>query len=343
MNRVVAISSSFSHHSDTSGYKQILKFIQPVKVFGIDFRQPNSKLELSYYYIHEFKAWFSTLFLDFQILHILYGEDYFRFSRLLFPRKKLVVTFHQTPEILDIELSRGNFNGKVAGFTHQLTRRRLKKLDAALVMTREQYEVAKKYIPENKLHIVPFGIHLHNFNQLYNQHLESRDRNLLITVGNWQRNWPLFFNCAKALHEAVPNVRIKVVAKNLGTEIIEQIHKHPNVTYASSVSDEELYKLYLSAVALFLPLKGAAANNAINEALALGCPIITNGTITQFSNSTIAIKNFNTASDCVNVVESLNLLSNDDLKNLSLNANHCVQQFDWEKVSEEIMNIYKSL
>lgn len=343
MRRVIAISSSFAHHSDLSGYKQILKYIKPIKVYGIDFRKSNSRFELSYYYVHEFKAWFNSLFLKFEVVHILYGEDYFRFSRMLFPRKKLVVTFHQTPEILEIELSKGNYNGKIAGLTHWLTKKRLKRLDAAIVMTQEQYNVAKDYIPSSKLHIVQFGIHLSDFNRMFMQGVKSRNRCHLLTVGNWQRDWILFFNCAKVLHKELPLIKIFVIAKNLNSDVISEIQSCPNVHYLTDITDNQLYEHYLNALALFLPLKGSAANNAINEALALGCPIVTNGHIGQFMENTSAIKKFESVTECVQVIRTLNLLPDDELKDLSLNANQSVQRFDWANVSDTIMNIYNSL
>ncbi|MBK7309204.1 MAG: glycosyltransferase family 4 protein [Sphingobacteriaceae bacterium] len=274
--RSIAISSNFAHHTTHSGYKQILRFTKPLAVFGIDYTKENSKIVQSYYYVHEFIAWFRSFSLKFDVLHILYGEDYFRFSHILFWRKKLVVTFHQPPDILDQELSLGNYNGRVAGFTHSITRRRLRSIDACIVMSKEQKEVAQKYIDSSKIHVIPLGVNLERYNLAFNKHEFSRDRDQVITVGEWLRDWDLYLKVVDECFLKSPETQFILINNRLNDQVLNEISSRKNVKYVMNITDAELEKLYLTSAAMFLPLKGAAGSNAINEALALGCPVISN-------------------------------------------------------------------
>jgi hypothetical protein len=44
----VAIVSYFKHHSTFSGYKNVLRFTKPIKIFGIDYTKKNNKILLSH-------------------------------------------------------------------------------------------------------------------------------------------------------------------------------------------------------------------------------------------------------------------------------------------------------
>src|ERR1044072_3393663 len=114
--RVLAIRTDFSHHGERYGYKQILKYIDPLMVIGINVRDPLQRrffLKGRYQWLFEFEAFRFRDKID--LVHILYGEDYYRWSGSLFGKTPVVATFHQPPEILEREVLKGDVRGRDAG------------------------------------------------------------------------------------------------------------------------------------------------------------------------------------------------------------------------------------
>ncbi len=344
MTKSVAIYSNYKHHAKTSGYKQILNFTKPVATFGINYHVKNSRFELSYFYVHEFIAWFKTFGVKFSVLHILYAEEYFRFSHLLFFRKRIVLTFHQPPDILKQELESGNFNGRVAAITHKLLINRFRKISAAIVTSPSQKEVLKNYIPEYKIHIIPLGVDLSVCNSLYAKHKSKpRQLNVFLTVGEWQRDWDLYVKVVNYCLTHCPELKFILVNNRLSEAYITKLKALSNVDYLSDVTDEELYALYVDATALFLPLKGAAGNNALNESLALGCPLVSNIAFTQFKQYDKFTYLFGEINEIEKICKQLNSLSETERLAMSEKANQSVQEMSWERIAQRTMQVYDSV
>lgn len=344
MIQSVAIVSVFKHHSILSGYKNVLRFSKPIRTFGIDYTKDPSSFFLAHYFFHEFIARIKTIGLKFDVLHILYGEDYFRFSRLLFPGKKLVVTFHQPPAILELELSKGNYNGRIAGFTHALMRGRLKKVDAAIVMTEEQKQIAKKFIDESKIHVIPLGVELNGLNKKFKDSgAQKKNSNQLITVGEWQRDWNLYLKTVEYAGEKFPQLKFILINKNITETLKQKIAAYPNLEYRKDVSNEELCSLYLESLAMFLPLKSAAGNNALNEGLALGCPVISNLKFPHLKNGEKFVFNFSSENEFAEQLGYLQNLDTQEQQRVSSECNNSVQEYSWEKVSDKLIEVYTSI
>jgi glycosyltransferase involved in cell wall biosynthesis len=337
MIKSLAIYTIHSHHGSNSGYKQILKYTKPTVTAGLKDTTRKDKF-LSYYYKHEFIGWMRALLKRIQIVHILYGEDYFRFSHLLFRRLPIVVTFHQPESILLQELRDGDYNGKVAGITHRLTKSRFEKVDAVILTSENQLNVAKQFFDHDKIHVIPLGIHINKFNQLLKQSNIKRQLNLFITVGEWQRDWDLYIKHVSFLNEHFPELEFIVVNNKLSTDIKEKLLKLSNVTYKGNVSDDELYMLYLKANAMFLPLKGVAGSNALNEALALGVMILSN---LKLSKDDDVFLNYESLDDLKNVVNDLLILNNAQRLVLAEKVNSSVQSISWESISKRTLDVYE--
>lgn len=338
MIRSLAIYTVHSHHGSNSGYKQILRYTKPLITAGLTDTIKKDKF-LSYYYKHEFIAWYRSLFKKVQIVHILYGEDYFRFSHLLFRKRPLVVTFHQPESILLQELRDGDYNGKVAGITHRLTKNRFKKVDAVILTSENQLPVAKQFFANDKIHVIPLGIHINRFNQLLKQSTIQRQLNLFITVGDWQRDWDLYIKQVSFLNEHIPELEFIVINNKLNSDIKEKLLKLNNVTFKSNVSDDELYTLYLKANAMLIPLKGVAGSNALNEALALGVVILCN---LKLSEDNDIFWNYESSEDLKNTTKDLLVLSNSERLILAEKANASVQTISWESVGKRTLDVYES-
>jgi len=96
-------------------------------------------------------------------------------------------------------------------------------------------------------------------------------RKILLTVGNWLRDFDSLLQTAKRL-AAREDLIFVVVSKGLSLDAQHM----PNVLVLNQgITDAQLHALYLQATLLFLPLQDGAANNAILEAMAHGLPIVT--------------------------------------------------------------------
>lgn len=110
-------------------------------------------------------------------------------------------------------------------------------------------------------------------------------RNIILTVGNWLRNFDALQQTAKQLADR-KDILFVIVSKGLN---FPEILEGNIILFNKGISDIELHKLYQQADILFLPLKDGAANNAVLEAMAHGLPIVTTDlpSIHYYTNSLV--------------------------------------------------------
>jgi hypothetical protein len=126
--KILIIRTDFKHHGKDSGYKQILNYIHPYRIFGINEREENVSIpyfKLKYQWLYEFDTYKNKGMGD--LVHILYGEDYFRWSTKLFTKIPVVATFHQPADLLEREVIYGDYRGRIGKLTHLLSKNRFKK------------------------------------------------------------------------------------------------------------------------------------------------------------------------------------------------------------------------
>lgn len=346
--RVLILRTDFKHHGEDSGYKQILKYIKPYKIFGINERDSSdnrSKLKSKYPWLFEFDA--SSNRGDANIVHILYGEDYFRWSTKLFKNIPVIVTFHQPADTLEREVIYGDYRGRIGRITHLLTKNRFKKLAAAIVTNYSQKEVLKKVMHEDKIHVIPLGIHLNEMKNRFKTFSESKElkdpeNRSIITVGNWLRDWDFYFKIV----EAKPDWKFCLVNQKLDFKYTVLTEKYKNLRYYSNISDEEMFNLFLEASLQFIPVTGMAASNSLVQGLALGCPLVlTDINAEQYQNEepVITLYQKGDVKDCVTKLSAILNLSDEDLDVLKNKAHLYSHEFSWEEVANKTIKIYNQL
>jgi glycosyltransferase involved in cell wall biosynthesis len=343
----VAIRSSYYHHAQNAGYKQILRYTLPKAIFGID---EHSKEHLGsiygkYLFLNEWKASnFIKRNPEIKLLHILYGEEYYRFSARLV-KVPIVVTYHQPPEILQQEISEGNYMGKVYAWAHQLNKNRFKKMAAAIVMTEAQKDVLAAVVPSTKIHVLPLGADLKSLTEHARKINTEKQSNQILTVGEWQRDWEFYFNFLAYCQQFHPQWKFVLVNRKLQNEYRKNIDRYKNLTFYDGVDDTLLYTLYKSSISQFLPFKSAAGNNSLNESLAFGCPVVTNILGTKYRNETEIIdvcRVYNNESMAASCSKFLNT-TNENLIKIAELANDSVSDFDWENIAKKTIEIYNSV
>ena len=192
----IALRTDFAHHGSRGGYKQLLKFTKPAKIFGINDRHNSRLSSLSpwrrYKWLHEFSAGWYARTRNIPLIHILYGEEYFRFSTHIPSESKVVVTYHQPPDVLRREVEHGDKSGRLYGWAHRLTRERLKKVDAVIAITPQQRSVLADYIPAERIHVIPLGCYSEEKSKRVKELGVADSGKQILTVGHWRRDWDLY-------------------------------------------------------------------------------------------------------------------------------------------------------
>lgn len=160
---------------------------------------------------------------------------------------RTVASYHQPGELLD---------GLIDPSTLQW-------LDAIVLMSPSQLPFFRRYVCEDKLHVILHGTNVDYFHPPRRRKRSSVIR--CVTVGHWLRDWDMF----RAVATRLPNIRFDVV----GTQA-RDISDISNVSICKGISDEALAELYRQADIMFLPLIESTANNALLEGIASGLPVV---------------------------------------------------------------------
>ena len=274
----LAIRTAFAHHAANSGYKRILEYTKPSAVLGVDEVAGVAEPRLAgrYRFAAEFYAFQRHRVSGFDIIHILYGEEYFRFSKRLFPNTPVVVTFHQPPEVLEREIDRGDPMGRAYRVAHLLNLSRFERLDAAIVITEAQKTVLSKVMDPSRIHVIPLGCDSAPLITQANAVAPPAVYSEILTVGNWLRDWDAYFEFVEFCQEAKPDWEFRLINRKLSEAYQQKARGLSNLIYQPDASDIELVRAYRRAAVQFLPFKEATGNNSLNEGLACGCPVVTN-------------------------------------------------------------------
>ncbi len=338
---VLAIRTAFSHHGKHTGYKELLNHTKPVEVLGND---ENKKLIWpfsSYHFLYEFRAKMRRLSVDFDLVHILYGENYYRFSKFLFPNLPVVVTYHQPCEILRREVLHGDGMGRVAGFTHRITRSRLAKADAVILTSKDQLPAISDVVADERVHVIPLGANVRRLIELSRKQHVNAGHDYILTVGNWKRDWNFYFSFIEHCRVVRPKWKFKLVNRKLGEDWRKLAITLPNLQLLDSVDDDALNDLYQNAAVQFIPFVSAAGNNAVNESLALGCPIVSNIQYDMPDSSLFYKIADNTNESFVHAIDDIMNWPVGLRTQASAASQNAAMAFDWSTIAAKTMQVYE--
>lgn len=344
--RSIAIRTKFSHHAETSGYRQILRFTQPVAEVGLDERsgRPPRWPYRSYHWLYELDAALLAHRLRVDVVHVLYAENYFRFLKTLCPSIPVVVTFHQPPDLLAAELRHGAFQGRIAGITHRLTRGRFAKVAAAIITSEAQRACLEEYVEPSRIHHVPLGVAAQELMDAADAIDVPCDPRKILTVGNWKRDWELYFELVRACERARPEWRFTLINRQLEQPWRDAARGLRNLAFLPGVPDSELYAAYKSSSVQFLPLLGAAGNNAVNESLAFGCPVVSSADLGFAPDALqVAVNGGRSIDSLIGSIERFLLASTEGRRNVRDAARRSILQRDWSAIASRTIEIYRSV
>ncbi|MEO1415271.1 MAG: glycosyltransferase [Bacteroidota bacterium] len=340
----IAVRTSFSHHAAHAGYKQILKYTAPEAVLGFNEHKPEelSSLKRRYHFLVEWDAKASVKKHKAEVLHILYGEEYYRFSKRLNKDLPIVVTFHQPPEVLEQEVMHGSIQGRVGQLTHWMTKDRFEKLDQAIVMTNAQKDVLSQVMPASRISVIPLGADIQHLKNWYEKLDVTPISNQILTVGQWMRDWDFYFQFLQYAQTHHPKWHFVLINRKLPQEYKAQVPDFPNLTYMDSVSDEALFSNYKSAYVQFLPFIGAAGNNSLNEGFAMGAPAVTNVLNQDYIDHEDFVGQY-PSGDVAQAAQRLDFFLSMDAEERferGQKAQKAVMEYDWSSVARKTLEVY---
>jgi len=278
--------------------------------------------------IAEEKAFWLAWIMRAEIIHVLYGDE--QLDTLL--RRQpwlpghLVATFH-----LPVARSRDRFE--------RMQKKELSRLAGAVVVASCEVPDFVRWLGPEKVLFVPHGIDTAAFTPGPGN-ADGPVR--LLFVGLHMRDFEVAHRvidrCAREKLDVVFDVVLP--AERFGVFIgCDNVRRH------SQVSDAELIDLYRHAAALFLPLTGATANNAVLESLACGTPVISTrtGGIPDYVDPSCGW--LLPPSDPDAVFECVKALVSDRDRVIAMRpaARRKAEGFDWNIIASTLRDAYRRL
>lgn len=269
--RIVYIGFAFPHHKNThAGYHQIkdeLKYdyIVDCQSYYDKVLKKKSFIErflrriLLFFFGFRVTPWFliKLIYLGLRyndcVFHFIYGENLFLpFKKLIRKGNKIVCTFHQPLKWFE---------------ENYYNQKKIEEIDCLILMSNIEIDAFKRYFHNENVYFIPHGIH----SDFYHKNARIKKEKLILTVGNWLRDYTIANRVYEKLVELDPDIRIVVVAN---VNNLSLISLREQIELCHGISDEELLDYYCKSSVLFLPLTRYTANNSLLEASATGCNII---------------------------------------------------------------------
>ena len=283
---------------------------------------------------------------EIDLIHLMYGEEYLRFTPYFYPNKPIVVTFHQPFSRLKNYFDNGNGLGKIDSLTHKITKGRFKKIDRVILTEKNQMEALKGLVPEEKVRIIPLGIYLADFFQAFQEYNGANipRENKVIVLGNWLRDWELLLQVALELNKN--EVKIHLVGRNIPLDEKHKLREAPNIIVEKDLSDRELKNLLYTSKVSFLPLKEAAGNNALMESLAMGCHAVMSNVVSDsfpFKGDALSLINGEEPALYAKKILEVFEFSESQYNSFALKGQEAVKPYDWQQVANKTIEVYKEL
>jgi glycosyltransferase involved in cell wall biosynthesis len=271
--RVICVQKRWQHHAGFSGYDKLSDFLPAHVVRRASFTSRSARLiaaawdrgvgsppHLFDYHlgdrIAEGKAFWASFARRADIVHVLYGDEQLNLllKRAALLRGALIATFH-----LPAARSRERFERQRAQFG---------RLAGAIVLASSELAAFRGWLGDDKVLFVPHGI---DVTRIPVGAGGKSERLNLVFVGLHMRDFEVAHRVMdRCARENLP-VDFEVVLRQ---DRLGFFTGCDNVRRHSNIDDSALLSLYGNADALFLPVTGATANNAVLEALACGTPVI---------------------------------------------------------------------
>lgn len=352
--RALIVRTDYGHFTSLSGPGGFIEFLPdngyeveealvPLGHQNIDFEENRSRWDLlssakSYlqsYQVNSFDVECQVLkkFDRYDVVHFVDAEHsglYVALARLqgILPKHlKLVATFHQPEDVLKKLIVNPEY---------------LKGFDSIQIMSPCQKDCLLGLgAASEQLKVVPHGVASAHFlpglpadfpenanTEIFSLHRRFDGKKLIISVGNWLRDYETFIDVAKNFCDR-EDVIFVVVSKGLS---LNEGCPSNVILLNGGLSDRALHWMYRRCEIMFLPLLGGAANNAVLEAVAANTQVVTSDLpSTRYYTNGKAIYCKSRESF---IREIDNLLTTYDMGKGDYGAN-----FGWAGVTKDLVNV----
>lgn len=333
------IYKKMSHHSNHSGYHQIINYIksQKIQVTSNIFSKMVKIFPFNYFVKNSGSEWYTkeNFYLEVclalkwlnrkkEIYHFLYGEDQYRYLgniKKISCKNKIICTFHQPPEI---------FEQKVKHKKHILN------LDSIITVSNSQIPFFEQFLSKDRIFFVPHGVDTTFFSPAVQ--LKKKENFTCLFVGNWLRDFEI-------LRKVICNLKeIKFIIITFKSNFY-YFNDLKNVEFYSDCDENELLDFYRQADILLLPLKNCTANNVILEGMSCGLPIIVTdiGGIRDYVDENCA--SFVPVGNADIITEQLiKLAQKTDLReSMKKYSRQKALNFDWQIIADKLKKVYQQI
>jgi glycosyltransferase involved in cell wall biosynthesis len=261
------------------------------------------------------------------IYHFLYGETTYHYAGVLNRRRNnhVVATFHLPPvgirKAIQIDWH-------------------IKQLSAIVCVGNNQREYFEPIVGVERVFFAPLGVASDYF--VPPESFASRDPDLCLIVGENYRDYPTLRGVIELVAYLRPKTKFVILTPPRNKELLGE---HPNLTYTSGISEDELLKLYQTASVLLMPLLDATANNAILEGMSCGLPVVVTdvGAVRDYVDPACGMltkpKQARAMAEAV-----VDLLDHDSERaKMSSKCREQALKFSWEESVGKLRSVYEAL
>lgn len=339
--RIVYVGFTFPHHRNThAGYQHIADYLpydfhidcqsfyekteQPYdevsKIVKFKRRVFNRLFEFNCFPWYVLKIIWLGLRYNNVVFHYIYGENiYFSWIRHFIRQgNKSVCTLHQPYDFF---------------FTRKRYTNLVKHADGIILVGNTEVDKFKSLSKNRSVWFIPHGIDT----EFYNIDAHVTKERMLLTVGNWLRDYSFANRIYMKLLEEDNSLNIFVVTNSQNKE---KLSKHDRIHILSGIDDEELKKLYQRCSVLFLPLIRYTANNSLLEAGATGCNIVVSS---DYPDNSYLPESLLTLTS---MEEDMAIIGIDKTMMPTYNAEiseYVLRKYGWEHISKQTFEILSSI
>jgi glycosyltransferase involved in cell wall biosynthesis len=268
---VTVYSFSFSHHGQYTSLHRLLHYTRDCRVVDVTFPLRTfpglawrGRLESRWLRWNEWRLRPVFGRRERQCVHYIHPENSLFRGGAWKGQHGLVLTCHQPGNGLRCMARGSGYRGFLRG---------LREADRVVILAAHLAEDYKEFCDHRQLAVIPHGVEV----GFFEPPPDKPQRPLVVTVGNWLRDYDFWAETVLRLADQIPEVEFAVVALPqvvCAARMRVEPRLPARVLFLHGLTDEQLKALYQRATVLFLPLIDTVANNALLESMASGVPAV---------------------------------------------------------------------
>ncbi|MBI5680846.1 MAG: glycosyltransferase family 4 protein [Methanobacterium sp.] len=213
-------------------------------------------------------------------------------------------------------------------------------------------EVMKKEIGKlsrAKVYVVPNGVDCKKIDNFSSSKVVIHPSIIYIGLLEKIKGVDTLIKAINIIKDDIPEIHFYIAGKGSQEENLRKLTKklglENNIDFLGYISGEEKYSNFKSVDICAVPSRYESFGITILEAMACGKPVIASnvGNIPSLVDENTGIL-FESENEKDIAQKIINLLKNQDLRDkMGLNAEKRAKEFDWDKISEKTVNIYKKI